>query len=148
MNENEANDQFEPLGTHRIQIDGDTLVLVVRGTMTFDDMRRLLDHFAPIKREHGALFILYDGRQCTGMDLAARKLGSYGRPGDGEANLRVAFGLPFTVRVLLNMLLRAQKILFNRNVHVHVFEHEKEAWAFFKTERDKMRKELALKKSL
>jgi hypothetical protein len=144
----DTDEHVSPIGNHLVHIDGDTLVLTARGVVTVDDMWELLDHQVRIKRNCGMVFVIYNGLQCTGIDAAARKLGSIERTGPANANLRVAFGLPFTVRVIVTMILRAQKVLRNRKVDVHVFEHEKEAWAFFETEREKIRKELGLKKSL
>jgi len=144
---NPPDEHCTPLGTHLIHIDGDTLVLKARGTMTAKDVRMLLDWFVQIKQEHGALFVVYDGRQCTGFDAGARKVGSAERTNAAYADLRVAFGLPFTIRVLLNMVLYAQKAMFNRDVPVPVFEKEADAWAFFEKERARIRQEKGLQKA-
>jgi hypothetical protein len=146
MNENEPAKRSVPMGTHLVHIEGDTLELIARGTLTFDDMTALLEHFIGIKRKHGMLFVLYDGLECTGFDPTARKLASQLRSDEVNANLRVAFGVPFTIRVLLSMIVRAQKVLANRDIHVHVFDHEKEARAFFDKERERLRRELGSKK--
>ncbi len=136
------------MGGHLVHIDGDTLVLTARGTLTPDDMRQLLDHLARIKHEHGRLFVLYDGRLCTGFESGARKMASNARSSEADANLRVAFGVPFTVRVLLSMVLRAQKVLTNRDVTVHLFDKEIEARTFFETERANIRRKLGIEPSL
>lgn len=148
MNENEPAGRPVPMGTHLVHIEGDTLMVTARDMITVDDMRQLLEHFIRIKREHGMLFVFYDGLQCTGIDAGARKIASQMRTEDSNANLRVAFGIPFTIRVLLSMIVRAQKVLANRDVNVQVFEHEKEARAYFEKERDRLRRELSAKKSL
>lgn len=146
MNENQHDGHAIPMGTHLVHLDGDTLVLIARGTLSFDDMKGLLDHFVRIKREHGRLFVLYDGVECTGIDADARKLASQLRSEDANANLRVAFGVPFTIRVLANMIIRAQKVLTNRDVRLHLFDHENEARAFFEKERDQIRRALGVRK--
>lgn len=138
---NPPKDRCTPLGTHSLHIDGDTVILITDGLLTHADMKELLDHFVRIKQEKGLLFVLYDGRRCTGLDSAARKLGSISRKVEGDANLRVAFGVPFAIRIILAMLIRAQKVLLNRDVHVHLFDGEQEAYAFFETERTRIRHE-------
>ncbi|MBK9262622.1 MAG: STAS/SEC14 domain-containing protein [Polyangiaceae bacterium] len=143
----ERDEGFVDLGRHAIRIDGDTLTVAVRGVLTGEDMRQLLDLFARIKREHGSLFVLYDGRQCTSVDADARKAATQGRFHEREADLRVAFGVPYVIRTILNMILRAQKVLFNRDVKVHLFEHGNEAHAFLEKERARIRREKGLKTS-
>jgi hypothetical protein len=131
-----------PMGTHLVHIDGDSMLLIARGPLTERDMQQLLELYIRIKREHGLLFAIYDGRQCTGIESGARKMVSKFRVNAAEATLRVGFGLPFTVRVVLAMILRAQRALVNVDVAVHIFEHEHEAYAFFEAERARLRKKL------
>lgn len=146
MNENENAVRSIPLGTHLLHIQGDTLELIARGTLTYGDLKDLLDHFVYIKRKYGMLFVIYNGTECTGFDPAAYKLGSHLRNDDADANLRVAFGVPFAIRVILNMINRAQRVLTNRDIQVPLFDHEKDARAFFEKEREKLRRELSVKK--
>jgi hypothetical protein len=40
------------------------------------------------------------------------------------------------------MVLRAQKMLAKVDVTVHIFEHERDAYAFFEAERARLRKKL------
>jgi len=137
-----------PLGTHLIRIDGDSLEVTARGMLRGDDMRELFEHFVRIKREHGQLFVIYDGRESTGVDAEARRVASQLRNEEANATFRVAFGVSFSTRVLLSMILRAQRVLSNRNINVHIFDDEQQARAFFATERAKFRAQYAASKSL
>ncbi len=139
---NPPENRCTPMGTHLVHIDGDSMLLIARGTLTEPDMQQLLELYIRIKREYGLLFAIYDGRQCTGIDSGARKLVSKFRVDVAEATLRVGFGLPFTLRVVLGMILRAQKALVNVDVAVHIFEHEREAYTFFEAERARLREKL------
>jgi hypothetical protein len=139
------DERIVPMGQHVLRIDSDSLFLEARGTLTVSDMQVLIDHFGPIKRAFGILFVFYDGRKSTGIDPAARKLATTHRSDQTDADLRVAFGIPFGVRVLLNMILRAQKVLTHRDVSVHVFDKENDARTFFETEREKIRKKKGVK---
>jgi hypothetical protein len=145
---NEQDERFAPLGRHLLRIDGDSVYMIGRGLVTRDDMRMLLEHFARIKQEYGRLFILYDARQCPGVDAEARKLAADQPTSKDEADLQVCFGMSFAIRVVLNMIVRAQKILRNRTVRFFMLENEKEALQFFESEREKIRQEKRIKKSL
>lgn len=142
MNNDTPHNEAIPMGTHLVHVDGDSLEVTARGQLTGDDMQQLFEHFARIKQKHGMLFVLYNGAQCTGLDEGARKLGSKLRGEETHSNLRVAFGLPFTVHVILNMILRAHMLLRGRTFAVHVFKQEHEARAFFVMEREKLRRTL------
>lgn len=127
------------IGTHLVEVEGDSLEVTGRGMLTLEDLQRFLDLSSSIQREHGFVFLLYDGRQTTGVESGARKLVSRGNTNDWNNRLRVAFGLSFPVRVMFNVILRAQQLLLNREMRVHVFEHEAQARAFFKEERERIR---------
>jgi hypothetical protein len=144
----EQDERSAPLGQRSIHVEGDTVVSTVRGTLTGEEMQQLLDNFVRIKREYGVLFVLYDGRHCTGVDAAARKLAASKPTANRDADLQVVFGISFAIRVILNMLIRAQKVLLNRDIAVHVFEKELDARAFFDTGRERIRREKNIKKSL
>lgn len=137
-----------PLGTHLIRIEGDSLEMTARGMLRGDDMREMFEHFVRIKREHGQLFVIYDGRESTGVDADARRVASQLRNEEANADCRVAFGISFTIRVILSMILRAQKVLSNRNINVHIFDGEEQARAFFDAERARLRAAHAASKSL
>lgn len=145
---NEQHERVTTLGKHQLITDGDSVFVIARGTVTLDDMRGFLNHFARIKQEYGCLFTFYDGRQSAGIDAEARKLATDQPKSNKEADLQVIFGVSFTVRVVLNMIVRAQKVLQNRRVQLHVFATENEARTFFDTERNRIRKELGVKPSL
>ena len=139
---NEQDERFRPLGTHLIHVDGDTLFLVARGSVTMQDMQNLLNLTGNIKREHGCLFVLYDARRSTGIDADARKLIANHAAKVEQADLEVAFGISFALRVILTMVVRAQKVLQSRTVNLHLFEKESEGRAFFEVTREKIRQKL------
>lgn len=132
---------FERLGSHSYRIDGDTVYLVARGSLTLEDMRILLATYARIKRDHQCLFIFYDAREGTGIDKNAREYAASQPSSNQEANLQVAFGISFGLRVLINMMVRAQKALKRRVVEFHAFDAEAEARIFFEAERERIRQE-------
>lgn len=145
---NPPEDRYEPLGTHLVHADGDTLRFIARGVLTGNDMRQILDLMERVRNEYGAVFIIHDSRRSTGLDSDARKLASSARTSNYETNLRVLFGVPFAMRVVLTMILHAHKLLGSRNVLVHVFDGEEEAWAFFEKERERLRAHLKNKNTI
>lgn len=140
---NEQENHFSPLGTHLIQIDGDSVYFIARGDLKLDEMRTLLDLFPRLQAD-GPLFILYDARQCTGITADARRLAATQPTSAPAAELQVVFGLSFGVRVILKMLLRANQVLQNRPALFHTFDDETKARTFFESERVRIRQ---LKKS-
>lgn len=135
----EADEPVTSLGTHQVHIDGDRIFLTIRGTLRAEDVQGLFRLAIHVKTEHPFAFFLYDGRQGTGIDPDARRAVSSEKSPRAQADLRVVFGLSFRVRMILNMLVRAQKALFNRDMRIHIFEHEKEAREFFEAECDRIR---------
>ena len=145
---NEQDERFVPVGKHLLRIDDDSAYLIARDVLTADDMRVLLETFDRVAKESGGLFVLYDGTKCTGIDPAARKLAALERPTQREADLQVAFGVSFAIRIIVNMLIRAQALLRTRTVNLFILNSETEALAFFETEREKIRKKLRAASSL
>jgi hypothetical protein len=135
--------RFQPLGTHLIHVDGDTVFLIARGSVTIDDMQYLLDLTASVKRQHGCLFMVYDARKGTGIDADARQMVATRATTNEEADLEVAFGISFALRILLSMVVRAQKVLQNRSVNLHLFDTENEALTFLEKGRARIRQEKA-----
>lgn len=136
----ESGRRSRSVGTHHVEVDGDSLFITGCGLLTVDDIQQILDLSSQLKEKHHFVFLLYDGRQTTGIESGARKLVSKGKQDDWTTRLRVAFGLSFPMRVMINMILQAQRSLFNKEMYVHVFEHEHEAREFFENERDRIRK--------
>jgi hypothetical protein len=130
------------VGTHWVRVIGDSVFVTVVGMLTVDDMRALYNLAARVKEQHERVFFCYDGRQSTGIDPNARKIGAEGNPEKSTSDLRVIYGISFTMRVIVNMLVRTQKALLNRDIRVHIFKHEKDALEFFEKECARLRKEL------
>lgn len=131
-----------PLGKHLIRIEGDTLFMVTRGVVTGDEMVELFGRFDEIKREHGMLFVLFDSRLNTGMEPQARKFALEQTDVGRGADLQVLFGASFGVRVIINMILSALKLLGKKSTSVYMMGAESEARAFFEQERERVRREL------
>lgn len=135
----EPVETYTPLGTHRIRVDGDSVYFVLKGTFTEPDLIAALDIMTRVKREHGWLFVYYDVREGTGIDSATRKAIITRNSVDSQPHVQVLFGISFGLRVILNMLIRAQKLLRNFDVPLHVVEKEDEARALFAKECARMR---------
>lgn len=137
---NEPAKDYKPVGTHAILVDGDSVFVVIRGSLTVPDLSELLVVMKRVKRESGHVFVFYDARQATGIDMPARKDVVAHHPVDVQPETQVIFGLSFGMRVILNMLMRAQKLLRNFEVPLHVVESEDEARALFARECARLRK--------
>lgn len=135
----EEHATFQPIGKHLIRAEQDSVEVIVRGPLTIDDVRALFVVFGRVQSENGRLFILYDAREATGIDAAARQYAASFPSTTQEADLQVVYGLSFGLRVILNMVMRAQKLLRHRNANFHVADNEAAARALFETEREKLR---------
>src|SRR5690242_12434634 len=104
-------DEFRPLGDHWVRIDGDLIFLRVKGVVKLEDMIAFMRLQAQVKREHGTVFMLYDSRENTGLDPAARKYATDHTDAESRLDAAASFGAPFSMRVLVNMLNRAHEML-------------------------------------
>jgi hypothetical protein len=137
---------LEPIGKHLFRVDGDTIFFLTRGALSLDELRILMDHYRRIRIEHGRLFLFFDSRRSLGIEVEAR---NYNPPLERSLylpDMQVSFGAPFTLRVLISMLNRANRILRRKATPIQMFETEVEAWAFFEKERDHLRRELGSQK--
>lgn len=137
-----AND-FRPLGGHAVRIEGDLIMMRVKGVVTLEDMKAFLHMQAEVKRDRGRVFMLYDSRENTGLDPAARKYATDHASDDSRVNAAASFGAPFSMRVLVNMLNRALTMLGKDGTRVMLFDTEDEARRYLDTERRRSRPSVA-----
>lgn len=133
------------IGTHLVHIDGDSLCVTTRGTLTLEDLKQLMEIQYRIKSTHGMIFALFDGRQGTGIDPDVRRY----TVADREryvADLYVAFGVPFALRIVINMMDRANALLGRKYSPLRSFDKEEDARRFFEEERARLRRTLASRK--
>lgn len=135
----ESGEKYTPLGTHRVRVDGDAVYFVLEGAFTEPDLIAILDILARVKREHGRLFVYYDVRKGTGIDTRTRRAIITRNSVDSQPDMQVLFGISFTLRVILNMVIRAQKLLRNFDVPLFIVETEAEAKSLFARETTRMR---------
>lgn len=136
---------LEVVGKHFVQIDGDSLCFITRGTLTLEDLKQLMEIQYRIKSTHGMIFALFDGRQGTGIDPDVRRY----TVADREryvADLYVAFGVPFALRIVINMMDRANALLGRKYSPLRSFDKEEDARRFFEEERARLRRTLASRK--
>lgn len=143
---NESDDDLVPVGKHLLRVDGDTIFFLSRGVLSLDELKTLMVHYRRIRDEHGRLFIFFDSRQALGIEPAAR---NYNPPLDRSLylpDLQVSFGASFTLRVVMGMFNRANRILRRKATPLQMFETESEARAFFEKERERLRQTLGPQK--
>jgi hypothetical protein len=133
---------LESLGKHLVRVDGDSLYFVTRGVVILEELEQLVEIYRRIKREHRMLFVFLDGRHSDGLAPDVRRYSVADRD-KVVADLQVAFGVPFALRVVLTMMDRANALLRRKNTPVHIFDTESEARSFFEKERVRLRRELA-----
>lgn len=125
-----GNHDFHSLGTHLCRIEGDTLIIQLRGIITGDDMRQMLDHQMAIRREHGALFALFNAHASTGMSSEARRIVVEWKQMDAKPDAAAVYGASFTASIMLNMLIKAVEALGKAMVPTKLCSTEAEARAY------------------
>lgn len=136
-----STEPFVPLGAHRVQVDGDSVYIVANGLFTMADMHETLALFARVKAQHGQLFAVYDAREATGIEPEARKYAAEQPKSNKPADLQIVITRSFALRILLTMVLRAQRLLRNRIIVMYFVETPEEARALLHTERARIRRE-------
>lgn len=132
-------DDFRPVGDHSVRIEGDIIFLRIKGVVKVEDMMQFLRLQAQVKRERGLAFVLYDSRENTGLDPAARKYATDHAESDSRVDAAASFGAPFGMRVLVNMLNRALTMLRKDGALVQLFDTEAQARQYLEAERARLR---------
>jgi hypothetical protein len=133
-----GSDEFRPLGAHSVRIEGDLVHLRVKGVVTVTDMVEFMRLQAQVKREHGAVFMLYDSRENTGLEPAARKYATDHASEESRVSAAASFGAPFAMRVLVNMINRAHDMLRKSGARVQLFDTEPQARQYLEAERRRL----------
>lgn len=121
-----------------MEVEGDLILMRVRGMITLDDMKGFLALQARVRRQYGSVFVLYDSRENTGLHPAARKYATDHTTLDTRADAAASFGASFALRVLVNMLTRAQEALRREGTRTMLFDTEVQARAYLAQERQRL----------
>lgn len=135
--------EFRPLGEHSVRFEGDLIFLRVKGAVKLGDMVEFMRLQAQVRREHGSVFMLYDSRENTALDPAARKYATDHTTEESRVDAAASFGAPFGMRVLVNMLNRAHEMLRKEGARVQLFETEAQARQYLQDERRRLRPSVA-----
>jgi len=131
-------DDFRPLGAHSYRIEGDLLFFRMKGVVSLADMIEILRLTAEVKMANGAVFTLYDSRENTGLEPAARKYATDHGSEKTQVAASASFGAPFAMRVVVNMLNRANGLLHKTSIPTMLFNTEAEARAYLQAAREEV----------
>lgn len=103
----------QTIGTHRLRIEGDTVLIRWIGIPLFEDVRTIYKHLELALSEHGRLFIINDMRQ-SGLPSAQTRqwMAKWALKLPITAIINVGASLP--IRVLQSLILRASTLLGNQ----------------------------------
>ena len=107
----------------------DTLFSFGVGETDGESMRAFNKHCEALAARHGKLYLITDMTRSTGMTPEARKLSteySSGNPFNGM----VFFGASFTMRTIVNMMVRAGQLLGRNDGAMQFVQNEAEARAW------------------
>ena len=102
------------LGTHLLHVEGDFMSLEWNGEFHLEDLRGFLLLAEQILREHGWLFVLVDSSGAGRLQPDARKYVVTWRAPEGTTICAAFFGASFTVRVIVNTVAAATRLLSGR----------------------------------
>ena len=113
------------IGTHRVRIDGDTVLTRYIGVPELEHVQAIHAHLDRVLAEHGRVFVVNDMRR-TGVPSTATRgfISDWARshPVAGVAN----FGASLPIRVMQAMIMRASALL-GRKLNVVVIHCASEA---------------------
>lgn len=109
----EAGEQI--IGTHRVRVDGDTVLTRYIGVPEYEQVREIHRHLDRALAEHGRLFVINDMRR-SGMPSAPtrRWIAEWAR--DHEVAGLVNFGASLPIRALQGLVMRGAALLGKRLV--------------------------------
>lgn len=103
------------IGTHRLLVDGDTVLTRYIGVPEYAHVREIHGHFDRVLAEHGRLFVINDMRRSGIPGTATRKWITEWVRQHTVAGL-VNFGASLPVRALQTLIFRASALLGQRNM--------------------------------
>ncbi|MFO0579942.1 MAG: hypothetical protein U1A78_38715 [Polyangia bacterium] len=125
------------VGRHQVAREAPDLLFVrLDGPIHPDEARALVRADRMIWREHGYSLILIDAQQAGAFDAAARQasfdeIKRYA----GYRGTTAVFGLSPYLRILLNLICNALRLLGDQDDEVQCFKDEQDARAFLEARR-------------
>ncbi len=125
-------------GDHYYHVDRDLVTIRPHGVIVLDEMQQMLALYARVRGKHGSLFVLFDSRENTGLDHAARKYATDHAPPEARIDAAASFGASYTMRVFVNMMQRAALALGKQGTLTALFDTEAEAREYLQRERARL----------
>lgn len=133
-----------PAGPETLQVgshtatreEPDVLRIRLSGPLHADEARVLVQADRALWRERGYSLVLLDARQASSFDAAARQAAfDEAKQDPGYLGTTAVFGLSSTLRVLLNLIANALRLLKDQDDELRCFVHEADARAYLKARR-------------
>lgn len=132
-----TNEQI--IGTHRMRVEGDTVLTRYIGVPELVDVQAIHRHFDRVLAEHGRLFLINDMRRSGVPSAATRRwITEWART--NVVRGIASFGASLPIRMLQTMLYHASKLLGSQpEINVHHCADEAEAFAWVASQRRLLR---------
>lgn len=102
-----------PIGRHSAEMDGDLLILRMRGTVTLSETKRCLEHVEQCMAVHGRAFVLIDHSEVGEAGLEVRReLAAWART-NRLAGIAICGG-SLGMRAVSGLLVRGIALLYSR----------------------------------
>lgn len=114
----------------------DLLRIRLTGSLSPDEVRTLVQADRALWRERGYSLVLLDAREAGSFDAAARQASfDEAKRDPGYLGTTAVFGLSGSLRVLLNLVANALRLLKDQDDEMRCFLSEADARAYLKTRR-------------
>lgn len=114
----------------------DVLRIRLAGPLSPDEARRLVQADRALWRERGYSLVLLDAREAGSFDAATRQASfDEAKRNPGYLGTTAVFGLSASLRVILNLIANALRLLKDQDDEMRCFAHEAEARAYLKARR-------------
>lgn len=129
--------QPRQVGSHLAILDEpDVLRIRLVGPLRPDEMRALVRADRALWRDRGYSLVLLDAREAGSFDAAARHAAfDEVKQEPGYLGTTAVFGLSGSLRVLLNLIANALRLLKDQDDEMRCFSHEADARAYLKARR-------------
>ena len=126
---------WQPIGKHRIRIEGDLIFVRAQGEITGPEVIVLCEHMLKVQQQYGWVFEIVDAHSAGAMSVEARRQNAQwyrSHQLDVEA---VVFGSSFVTRTLFTLFINAVRLLGSSQARVHFVASEAEARALVERRR-------------
>lgn len=122
---------WEPLGPHRLRVDGDVLQVRCHGGFDLQQMQRVVLECRGIGARYGYVLVFIDGTRAAWSTPEARRYQASAMSDNVLPNHTVVLGANAMVRATVGLVHRAVRLITGQDLHASFVDTEEAARAVF-----------------